>query len=170
MMRCRGTASEALVIEAELFGLGVENPARARHDLRTLALSLPSELADPLAQLQALGDQVGAAFTTPEVDEECRDPALLDVGRVLIERRGDQLLVALIVTAVGQSVGWDVAVVTSPKRALVASRACGPPFGLAIADAGRLIDANDITHEGDLSWRCPHEVADEVRALTRSYA
>lgn len=162
-MRCSRTSGEATVIEAELLSLGVANPTRARHDLRTLAAQLPLELRDPLAQLQTLGDRVGAAFTTTEPGRQHNDPALLDVGRVLIDRHGDQLLVALIIAAVGQSVGWDVAVVTSPIRALVASRTCGPPMALAIAHEGRLIDATDVAHEGDLYWCCPHEVADLIR-------
>lgn len=167
MMRCLGATGEGAVIEAELLGLGVGNPIRARHDLRTLAGQLLVGLDDPLEQLQNLGDRVGAAFTTPTVGQDLKDPALLDVGRVLIDRHGDQLLVALIVATVGQNVGWDVAVVSSPKRALVAHRTCGPPLALAIADEGRLIDATDIASEGELRWCCPHEVGAQLRARMR---
>ena len=152
------------MIEAELIALGAHNPARARHDLRTLAALLPSVLDDPFEQLETLGDRVGAAFTTPDVGDDPEDPVLFNAGAALIDRHGDQLLVALIVAAVGQSVGWDVAVVTSPLRALVAHRVCGPPLALAIADQGRVIDATDIAHEGELRWCCPHEVARQIRA------
>jgi hypothetical protein len=92
------------------------------------------------------------------------DPDSLDVGRVLIERHGDQFLVAMIVATVGQSVGWDVAVVATPGRALVAHRVLGPPLVISIADQGRLIDARDIAYEGDdLWWCCPRDIARLVR-------
>lgn len=147
-------------MEAELFALGPVNVARARHDLRTLASLLPSDLVDPLGQMQALGDRVAASFATPPADRPSDDPALLDVGRVLLERQGDELLVAALVAAIGQGAGWPVAVVASERRALVAHRRCGPPLALSIAHEGRLIDTTDLVgEEGRLLWHCPHEVA-----------
>lgn len=163
-MHCTGLSGEAALMESTLLGLGPVNVARARHDLRTLAGLLPTGIADPLGQLQALGDHVAAAFTTPREWQDAADPALLDVGRVLIDRHGDELLVAAVVAAVGQGAGLAVGVVASERRALVAHRRCGPPLALSIADEGRLIDATDLSDEGDLWWRCPHEVGTALEA------
>jgi hypothetical protein len=169
-MSCPRGGGEATILEAELLGLGRVNPVRARHDLRTLAAGLPVGIEDPLDQLMTLGDRVGAAFTTPplalddaERDAEEFDGRDVDVGRVLIERHGDQFVVAMIVAAVGQSVGWDVAVVATPQRALVAHRVCGPPLAMSVIDEGRLIDARDVAHEGDLWWCCPQDIARLIR-------
>lgn len=158
-MHCTGLSGEAALMESTLFGIGPLNVARARHDLRTLAGLLPAGIVDPLGQLQALGDHVAAAFTTPPPDRESDDPALFDVGRVLLERHGDELLVAALVAAVGQGAGLAVGVVASECRAFVAHRRCGPPLALSIADEGRLIDTRELSGEGDLWWHCPHEVA-----------
>ena len=163
-MHCSGLKGEGALMESTLLALAPVTVARARHDLQTLAGLLPADVTDPLGQLQALGDRVAAAFTTPREWEEDDDPALLDVGRVLLERHGDELLVAGVVAAIGQSAGWPVAVVASERRAFVAHRRCGPPLALSIADEGRLIDTSDLSGEGDLWWRCPHEVADALAA------
>ena len=157
-MPCSRITGEGALLESTLLGLGPVNVTRARHDLRTLAGLLPTEVEDPLEQLLALGEEVAASFTTPGPDE-APDPADLDVGRVLLERHGDELLVASLVAAVGQGVGWDVAVVTSERRALVAHRVSGPPLVLSIAHEGRMVDANDLPEGGDLWWRCPRELA-----------
>ena len=159
-MYCSGLGGEGALMEAELLALGPVNVARARHDLRTLAGLLPAGITDPLLQLHALGDSVAASFTTAPPDERGEDPATLDVGRVLLERHGDELLVAGLIAAIGQGAGWEVAVVASERRALVAHRRCGPPLALSIADEGRLIDTTDLSgEEGTLMWHCPHEVA-----------
>lgn len=162
-MPCSRPIGEGVLLESTLLGLGPVNLARARHDLRTLAGLLPSDVAEPLEQLRELGDRVAASFTVPEAGDP-PDPAHLDVGQVLLERRGDELVVAALVAAVGQGVGWDVAVVTSERRALVAHRVCGPPLVLSIAHEGRLVDANDLHEADDLWWRCPRELADLIGA------
>lgn len=157
-MPCSRITGEGALLESTLLALGPVNVARARHDLRTLAGLLPTDVEEPLEQLRALGDEVAASFTTPDPDE-APDPAHFDVGRVLLERHGDELVVAALVAAVGQGVGWDVAVVTSERRALVAHRTCGPPQVLSIAHEGRMLDANDLREDTDLWWRCPRELA-----------
>jgi hypothetical protein len=162
-MPCARPSGEGALLESTLLSLGPVNSARARHDLRTLAGLLPAEVEEPLEQLRELGDHVAASFTTPAA-HDLPDPAHLDVGRVLLERHGDELLVASLVAAVGQGVGWDVAVVTSDDRALVAHRACGPPHVLSIAHEGRLLDATDLPQAGDLWWRCPRELATLIPA------
>jgi hypothetical protein len=164
-MSCSRPTGEGALLESTLFSLGPVNAARARHDLRTLAGLLPSEVEEPLEQLRELGDRVAASFTLP-AEHDLPDPAHLDVGRVLLERHGDELMVASLVAAVGQGVGWDVAVVTSDDRALVAHRTCGPPHVLSIAHEGRMIDATDLHDPGDLWWRCPRELATLITART----
>lgn len=162
-MPCSRITGEGALLESTLLSLGPVNLARARHDLRTLAGLLPTDVEEPLEQLLTLGDQVAASFTTPDPGETA-DPAHLDVGRVLLERHGDELVVAALVAAVGQGVGWDVAVVTSEHRALVAHRVCGPPHVLSIAHEGRMLDANDLHESSDLWWRCPRELAGLIEA------
>ncbi|MBS1677256.1 MAG: hypothetical protein JST08_07715 [Actinobacteria bacterium] len=157
-MPCARRTGEGALLESTLLALGPVNVARARHDLRTLAGLLPTGVEEPLEQLRALGDQVAASFTTPAPDA-APDAAHLDVGRALLERHGDELVVAALVAAVGQGVGWDVAVVASERRALVGHRGCGGPLALSIAHEGRMLDANDLREGPDLRWRCPREVA-----------
>jgi hypothetical protein len=157
-MPCSRITGEGALLESTLLALGPVNVARARHDLRTLAGLLPTDVEEPLEQLRALGDEVAASFTAPGPGDP-PDPAHFDVGRVLLERHGDELVVAALVAAVGQGVGWDVAVVASERRALVAHRACGPPLVLSIAHEGRMLDANDLREGTDLWWRCPRELA-----------
>lgn len=157
-MACSRPTGEGVLLEATLLGLGPVNTSRARHDLRTLAGLLPTGVEGPLEQLRALGDRVAASFTTPAAGD-APDPAHFDVGRVLLERHGDELVVASLVAAVGQGVGWDVAVVASERRALIAHRVCGPPLVLSIAHEGRMLDATDLHEETDLWWRCPYELA-----------
>jgi len=164
-MPCSRPTGEGALLESTLLALGPVNEARARHDLRTLAGLLPAGVEEPLEQLRALGDHVAASFTTPAA-HEVPDPAHLDVGRVLLERHGDELVVASLVAAVGQGVGWDVAVVTSERRALVAHRVCGPPHALSIAHEGRMVDANDLHEADDLWWRCSRELAGLIDART----
>jgi hypothetical protein len=135
------------------------NEERMRHDLTTLAARLPDEVDDPIAQLSMLGERVGADFTTSAIGAAAGDSPLLDPERVLIERHGDPLLVAALVTAVGQRRHWPVAVVTSERRALVAHQLCGPPLVLSVTAEGRIVDAHDYAAEGDILWRCPHEIA-----------
>ncbi len=112
--------------------------------------------------LRSLGERSKqAAKAVAQASGTRRDAALLAAAGEL-ERRGDEVLVAALVAAVGQGVGWDVAVVASERRALVAHRVCGPPLALSIADEGRLIDAGDLREEADLWWRCPHEIAELI--------
>lgn len=173
-----GLSGEGALMESALLGLGPVNVARARHDLRTLAGLLPRDLDDPLGQLQALGDDVAAGFTIPRESAEVaetrardgfsqpreEDPALFDVGRALIERRGDEWLVAGLVATIGQGVGWDVAVVAGGPSALVAHRECGPPLAISIAEEGRLVDVGDLPCGPQLRWRCPCELAAAIEA------
>jgi hypothetical protein len=152
------------LLESTLLTMRPTNEDRIRHDLATLAARLPDEVDDPLGQLMALGERVGAVFTTCGVGESKGESPLLDPDRALIERHGDPLLVAALVTAVGQRRGWSVAVVASDRRALVAHPRCGPPFALSVTDQGRIVDAHDYAAEGDLLWRCPHEIAYSLKA------
>lgn len=147
------------LLESTLLTMRPANHERMRHDLQTLAGRLPDEVDDPLAQLWALGDHVGAAFTTSEPGEAEGDSPLLDPERTLLERHGDPLLVAALITAVGQRRGWPVAVLTSDRRAMIGHSLCGPPLVLSPTDGSRLVDAQAFTGEGDIWWRCPHEVA-----------
>ena len=151
------------MLESTLLARGPVNLSRARHDLRTLAGLLPTGVEEPLEQLRELGDRVASSFTVPDAGDP-PDPAHLDVGRVLLERHGDELVVAGLIAAVGQGVGWDVAVVASERRALVAHRLCGPPLVLSIAHEGRMIDANDLGEADDLRWRCPRDLASLIDA------
>jgi len=151
------------LLESTLLTMRPANHERMRHDLHTLAARLPDELDDPLGQLMALGEHVGAAFTTSRLDA---DPtaAELDPERALIDRHGDPLLVAALLAAVGQRRGWKVAVIGSTRRALVGHTLCGPPLVISVTDQGRIVDAHDYAGEGDLFWRCPHEIAYALRA------
>jgi hypothetical protein len=147
------------LLESTLLTMRLANEERMRHDLTTLAARLPDGVDDPIAQLAMLGERVGGAFTTSAIGEAAGDSPLLDPERALIERHGDPLLVAALVTAVGQRRHWPVAVVSSDRRALVAHQLCGPPLVLSASDEGRIVDAHDYAGEGDLLWRCPHEIA-----------
>jgi hypothetical protein len=155
----RTTGGLPTLLESTLLTMRPANQERMRHDLTTLAARLPEDAEDPIAQLALLGERVGAAFTTSAIGEAKGDSPLLDPERALIERHGDPLLVAALVTAVGQRRHWPVAVVTSERRALVAHQLCGPPLVLSVGDEGRIIDAQDYAGEGDIFWRCPHEIA-----------
>jgi len=156
------------LLESTLLTMRPANHERMRHDLATLSARLPDEVDDPLGQLMALGEHVGAAFTTSGVGEAKGDSPLLDPERVLTRRHGDPLLVAALVTAVGHRRGWSVAVVASDRRALVAHSRSGPPFALSVSDQGRIVDAHDYAGEGDIWWRCPHEIAYAVESRRRA--
>jgi hypothetical protein len=148
------------LLESTLLTMRPANEERMRHDLTTtLTARLPDEVDDPIAQLSMLGERVGADFTTSAIGEAAGDSPLLDPERALTRRHGDPLLIAALVTAVGQRHHWPVAVVTSERRALVAHQLCGPPFVLSVTDEGRIVDAHDYAEEGDILWRCPHEIA-----------
>ncbi|MFT3864948.1 MAG: hypothetical protein QM729_11805 [Solirubrobacterales bacterium] len=155
------------LLESTLLTMCPANHERMRHDLKTLANRLPGEVDDPLGQLMALGEHVGAAFTTSAAGEAAGDSPLLDPERALIERHGDPLLVAALVAAVGQRRGWPVAVVSSDRRALVGHPRCAQPFALSVTDGGRVVDAHDYAGEGDIWWRCPHEIAYALESRRR---
>jgi hypothetical protein len=155
----RTTGGLPTLLESTLLTMRPANEERMRHDLTTLAARLPDEVDDPIAQLSMLGERVGADFTTSAIGEATGDSPLLDPEQALTRRHGDPLLVAALVTAVGQRHHWPVAVVTSERRALVAHQLCGPPFVLSVTDEGRIVDAHDYAEEGDILWRCPHEIA-----------
>ncbi|HVW46740.1 MAG TPA: hypothetical protein VHA76_06790 [Solirubrobacterales bacterium] len=155
------------LLESTLLTMRPANHERMRHDLRTLAARLPDEAEDPLGRLMALGERVGAAFTTTPLDAAAAE-AELDPERVLTLRHGDPLLVAALVAAVGQRRGWSVAVIGSTRRALVGHTLCGPPFVISVTDGGRVVDAHDYAGEGDLFWRCPHEIAYALEARRRA--
>jgi hypothetical protein len=155
------------LLESTLLTMRPSNQERMRHDLSTLAARLPGEVDDAMAQLSMLGELIGADFTTSAIGEAKGDSPLLDPERALTRRHGDPLLVAALVTAVGQRRHWPVAVVTSERRALVAHQLCGPPFVLSVIDEGRIVDAHDYQSEGDILWRCPHEIAHALKARRR---
>jgi hypothetical protein len=156
------------LLESTLLTMRPANQERMRHDLTTLADRLPDDAEDPIAQLTLLGERVGADFTTSAIGEAAGDSPLLDPERALTRRHGDPLLVAALVTAVGQRRRWPVAVVTSERRALVAHQLCGPPFVLSVTDEGRIVDAHDYVGEGDILWRCPHEIAHALAERRRA--
>lgn len=166
----RTTGGLPTLLESTLLTMRPANEERMRHDLATLAARLPAEVDDPIAQLSMLGELVGADFTTSAIGEAAGDSPLLDPERALIERHGDPLLVAALVTAVGQRHHWPVAVVTSERRALVAHQLCGPPFVLSVTDGGRIVDAHDYATEGDILWRCPHEIAHALESRRKRSA
>jgi hypothetical protein len=147
------------LLESTLLTIGSSNHERMRHDLATLTARLPEDVEDPLDQLLELGYRVGSEFTTSSTDEAPCASFLLDPERTLLTRHGDELLVAALVAAIGQRRGWEVDVICSRRRALIGHRRQGPPLVISPAHEGRVVDATDFCDEGDLWWRCPHEVA-----------
>lgn len=45
-----------------------------------------------------------------------------------------------------------------PLPDLVGHPLGGPPFVLSVTDGVRVVDAHDYAGEGDILWRCPHEI------------
>jgi Transglutaminase-like superfamily len=147
------------MLESTLLTLRPANHERMRHDLATLTARLPEDVTDPIDQMLELGYHVGSDFTTSETAEADSDSSLLDPEPTLLRRHGDELVVAALVAAVGQRRGWEVEVICSDRRALIGHRRQGPPLVISPAHQGRVVDATDFASEGDIWWRCPHEVA-----------
>jgi hypothetical protein len=162
-------ALEQPSIEALLHALARELGGRAaaasEERMARLAARLDGISRDPVAQIAGLARRVGGTFAV--VPDALRRPDHDDLRPdvVLASRRGDELVIAMLVAAVAHRRGWDVDVVTSNRHAFVAHRECPWPLFVGPLEPGRVVDGRDLD-DGDLRWRCPHELsADLLRRL-----
>lgn len=114
---------------------------------------------DPALQLDALGERVVASFAVlgPRVVPAGIDDLVPD--RVLATAAGHELAVALVAAAAAHRAGWAVDVVRSPGLVALAHRDLDLPLVSVPREEGRLLDARDLDHGGDVAWLCPHEGA-----------
>ncbi len=161
-------------VEPLLLGLAdafVPVDAEAAHDhIGALAGRLSGVPDDPAAQVAAIGARILASFQRPG---RLSCPSTIDdllLPRVLDEARGDDLLVAAAAVVAGHRRGWDVGVVRTGDRVLVAHAGLLAVVA-SVADDGRLVDARDIASEGEDLWWCePHGLAELVLDRTAARA
>jgi hypothetical protein len=155
---------EALLhaLARELGGGAVEN---AEERMGRLAARLDGISRDPVAQIAGLARRVGGTFTVVNDSLRRADHDDLRPDVVLATRRGDELVIAMLVAAVAHRRGWDVDVVTGRHHAFVAHRSSPWPLFVGPLEPGRVVDGRELD-DGELRWRCPHELsADLLRRL-----
>jgi hypothetical protein len=149
--QCPPHEALALELAVELGGAGGVDTAR--RTLTVMARGLPAGATEPLQQLEALR-VVMARAARPRADGKHLLPEILREGK------GHPAGVAVVMAALGERAGWNVALVGHDMKLYIAHRDSGP---VAILDPGRpeaLIDPRSL--EADLAWRCAHEATGVV--------
>jgi hypothetical protein len=149
--QCPPHEALALELAVELGGAGDADVAR--RTMTVMARALPADALDPLQQLEALRVVMTRAMR-PRTDGRHLLPEILREGK------GHPVGVAVMLAALGERAGWNVALVGHGLKLYLAHKDSGP---VAILDPGRpeaLIDPRIL--EVDLAWRCAHEATGVV--------
>ena len=154
---CIPHARLALSLTAEFAPLRAE---RAEAALDELAVWLDGARDDgPEGQLHAAADMVGARLEALALD--CAiDDLLLD--RVVIDRAGHPLLLAVASAEAGRRAGLALGVVARVDGAFVAHQRLAEPL-LVDAATARVVDVRSLT--APVAWQCSHQVV--ARILNR---
>ncbi len=152
---CPTHAELALSLAAEFHPV----PARAvEHELDQLAGPVRGAAhGAPLDALAAVCGHVGGELE-PASALTTVDDLLLD--RVLFNRAGHELAVAVACVEVGRRCGVRLGVVGGPGGCFVAHCDEEAPVLADLARGGALIDVDEV--EGRIGWLCSHQVAGKV--------
>jgi hypothetical protein len=158
-------ALDAPGVEALLLSLAGELGGHALDDsqrrIERLSARLDGVPRDPTSQLAALARRVGGAFEVAPDSLRRPDHDDLRPDAVLATRRGDDLLITMLLVAIGHRRGWAVDAVTSRHHAFVAHRESPCPLLIGPLEPGRVVDPRHLD-DGELRWRCPHELVGEL--------
>lgn len=158
-LRALGRHASLETVLASLAGeLGASDHLIVHDTVEGLSRALADVGPDPVVQLGALGDRVGAALSVqgpglerPRSYDDLRPDVVL--GRLA----GDELVLAASLAAIGRRAGFDVDVMLGARHALVAHHGIAAPLVLSLRRESRTIDAGDLDDE--LRWADPHDVA-----------